>query len=309
MHCPLPGDVCPRVVSGSILSPLARSSRLRCSLFLSMRPSRMVRNHRISMELPNLYCPSWTKMPPVWDQHCSSTNFMTNSRFVSVSPILPRLTNRRLHSRAVPAEALNNYTPNKRSVSVTDIAARSMEQGRVGQIGDRPWFCWFNQTILEFFIYLEHNTTSSTPTSAFSPSSTSMPRDGMESSTFPAGYLPPTPSSDYPSSQPTWPPPRPKRAFNYYRRDEENWRDTIYATNYPLWIKLQEKRKPENNVQPYCQQMRILETQMIVPQEGVSIINVTEIEPASSNRYKRTNMDGTTTSLDSNCVCEWLATT
>lgn len=183
-----------------------------------------------------------------------------------------------------------------------------MEHGRVGQIGDRPWFCWFNQTILEFFIYLEQNTTSSTSTSAFSPSSTSMPRYGMGPSTSPAGYLPPAPSSDSPSSQPTWPPPRPKRAF-HYRRDEENWRNTIYTTNYPLWIKLQEKRKPENNVQPYCQQMRILETQMIVPQEGVSIINVTETEPTSSNHDKRDNMDGTTTSLGSNCVCEWLVTT
>lgn len=178
----------------------------------------------------------------------------------------------------------------------------------MGQIGDRPWFCWFNQTVLEFFIYLEQNTTASTSISVFSPSYTSMPKNGKEPSTFPAGFSPPSPSSGYPISQPTWPPPPPKRAFNR-RRDEGNSRNSIYPENYPLWIKLEEKRKPENNIQPYCQQMRILDTQMIVPQEGVPIINVSETEPTSSNHYKRAGMDGSTTSLGSNCVCEWLATT
>jgi len=168
----------------------------------------------------------------------------------------------------------------------------------VGQIGDRPWFCWFNQTILEFFIYLEQNTTSSMSASAFSPSFMSMPRNVMGSSTPSAGFGPP--------SQPTWSPPQPKRAYNF-RRDGGNWRNTIYTTNYPLWVKLEEKRKPDNNIQPYCQQMRILETRMIVPQEGVSIINVSETEPTGSNHYKRNDMDGSKESLGSNCVCEWLA--
>jgi hypothetical protein len=206
--------------------------------------------------------------------------------------------------RAVPAEALNNSTPNKRSLSTNDIAARSFAQGRVGQIGDRPWFCWFNQTILEFFIYLDHNTTSlNTSTSPFSPSSTSMPMDGV-----PTNFYPPSSTSGYPSPQSSWSPQEERRAY-HYRRDTGNWRNTIYTTNYPLWIKLEEKRKPENNIQPYCQQMRILDSLTIVPQEGVPIINVSEIEPSSTSRYKRAGMDGSTAALGSNCVCEWLART
>jgi hypothetical protein len=173
----------------------------------------------------------------------------------------------------------------------------------VGQIGDRPWFCWFNQTVLEFFIYLEQNTTSSMSASAFPPSYMSMSRNVMGSSTL---FGPPSPSSGHPSSQPTWTPPKSKRAYNF-RRDGGNWRNTIYPTNYPLWVKLEEKRKPENNIQPYCQQMRILETRMIVPQEGVSIIKVLETEPTGSSHHKRNGMDGSTESLGSNCVCEWLA--
>ena len=72
---------------------------------------------------------------------------------------------------------------------------------------------------------------------------------------------------------------------------------------------MEEKRKPENNIQPYCQQMRILDSGLIVPQEGVSIINVTETEPSSSSTQKRDSMDGSTAALGSNCVCEWLAKT
>lgn len=72
---------------------------------------------------------------------------------------------------------------------------------------------------------------------------------------------------------------------------------------------MEEKRKPKNDIQPYCQQMRILDNGLIVPQEDVQIINISEIEPGSSNNQKRDGMYGSTTVLDSNCVCEWLATT
>lgn len=208
----------------------------------------------------------------------------------------------------MPAEALSSYNPSKRSVAGIDVAARSTEPGRMGQVGDRPWFCWFNQTILEFFIYLDYNTTSAVSNSAFSAPFTSMPRNGMGSSTFPAGLYPPSATTGHASPQSTWPPQERRRAYNY-QHDGVDRRNTVYATNYPLWIKLEEKRKPEHNVQPYCQQMRILETQMIVPQEGVPIINVSETEPSESGHYKRTSMDGSTTSLGSNCVCEWLAKT
>jgi hypothetical protein len=210
-----------------------------------------------------------------------------------------------LTSCAVPAEALDNSTTSKRSLSVKNIAAQDYS-GRTGQIGDRPWFCWFNQTILEFFIYLEQNTSSSS--TLFSPSSTLMPVHGEGPSPVPNSFYPPSFASAYPSSQPSWTSQEVRRA-DHYRRDTGNSRNTIYSTNYPLWIKLEEKRKPENNIQPYCQQMRVLESGTIVPQEGEQIISVSETEPSSPNRHKRDDMDGSITALGSNCVCEWLAKT
>ena len=242
-------------------------------------------------------------MPQHLAQQCFFTTCMTNSRFVSVPTSLKPMLSK-LNSFLVPAEALNNYTAGKRSLSINDIAARSVPNGQVGKLGDQPWFCWFNQTILEFFIYPEQNTTSSTMSTALSsPSSTSMPDNGAGPSYYPTNLNPPSHTSAY-SSSPSWPAPREKRHYEYGHHETYS----RGSANYPLWIKMEEKRKPENNIQPYCQQMRILDSGLIVPQEGVSIINVTEIEPGSSSTQKRGSMDGSTTALRSNCVCEWLVT-
>jgi hypothetical protein len=214
----------------------------------------------------------------------------------------------KLSSFLVPAEALDNYTVSKRSLSVSDIAARSIPNGQVGKLGDQPWFCWFNQTILEFFIYPEHNITSSTTSTAlFSPSSTSMPNSGVGPMSYPTSLNSPSYTSAY-SSSPSWPPHREKRHYEY-GYDGTFYRESTSFANYPLWIKMEEKRKPANNIQPYCQQMRILDSGLIVPQEGVSIINISETEPSSSSTKKRGSMDGSTAALGSNCVCEWLAET
>ena len=242
-------------------------------------------------------------MPQVWDQQCSFLIAMTNSRFVSCCTTL-KFRVSILTACAVPAEALNNYTPSKRSLSVNDIAARDYPQGQMGQVGDRPWFCWFNQTILEFFIYLDQNiTSSSTPTTAFSPYPTSMYNYGVGSSPTVSSY-----PGNYPSSQPSWATQNGRRDHNS-EHNQGYSPDPQYTTNYPFWIKMEEKRKPKNDIQPYCQQMRILDNGLIVPQEDVQIINISEIEPGSSNNQKRDGMYGSTTVLDSNCVCEWLATT
>jgi hypothetical protein len=208
----------------------------------------------------------------------------------------------------VPAEALNDYTVSKRSLSVGDIAARSIPNGEVGKLGDQPWFCWFNQTVLEFFIYPEHNTTSSTTSTAlFSSSSTPTSNNGVGTISYPTGLNPASHTSAH-SSSPSWPSHQERRHYEYGYHETYS-RESTSLPNYPLWIKMVEKRKPENNIQPYCQQMRILDSGLIVPQEGVSTINVTETEPSSSSTQKRGEMDGSTAALGSNCVCEWLANT
>src|ERR1700722_17982752 len=117
----------------------------------------------------------------------------------------------KLTSFLVPADALNDYTVSKRSLSVSDIAARGIPNEQVGKLGDQPWFCWFNQTILEFFIYPEYNTTSSTTSTALSsPSSTSIPNNGVGTISHPTGPNAPSHTGPY-SSSPSWSATREKR--------------------------------------------------------------------------------------------------
>src|SRR5271156_1509104 len=157
------------------------------------------------MAWPSLSSLSWTKMPQSLAQQCFFMTCTTNSRFVSVPTSLKPMLSKLSSFFLVPAEALNNYTATKRSLSVNDIAVRSVPNGQIGKFGDQPWFCWFNQTILEFFIYPEYNTTSSTASIALSsPSSTSMPNNGAS---YPTNLNRP---SAY-SSSPPWPTQREKR--------------------------------------------------------------------------------------------------
>jgi len=84
---------------------------------------------------------------------------------------------------------------------------------------------------------------------------------------------------------------------------------------FPKLVKMVEKRKPDSNVQPYCQQMQVLNNWQIMPIPTVPTICVTEDEynPAAATdggtkrmaRLKRS--PDTVAQLSSNCICEWFS--
>ena len=166
----------------------------------------------------------------------------------------------------------------KRSIPYNDIAKMKDDWRQTNATaGDQPWFCWFNQTLLEFYLYTlqDLNTTSSTTTAA-TPTSTSMyASQGLfDSSTT---YNPSVVPSILRSSWPT-------QAVKF-KRDDDN---DEYDATYPLQIKMTMKRVPHpNSVRAYCQQMRILNTGEMVPQEGVDIVPVDETWTMSSSSKKR----------------------
>ncbi|KAF2280296.1 uncharacterized protein EI97DRAFT_391313 [Westerdykella ornata] len=125
------------------------------------------------------------------------------------------------------------------------------------QPGDTPWFCYWNSTYLEGYIYVEDNSTAATVTNYPTawppiPSGSSLPLE-----TAPATASDQAPSSPPPPSQatplPASAPPR--------RRD-----DVPYPryTPYPRIVKIEERRLP-GSPKPYCQQMRLLENLTLVP--------------------------------------------
>ncbi len=163
---------------------------------------------------------------------------------------------------------------------------------------DRPWFCYWNSTIIEGFIFVTQDVSPSASASEASPSAAATSSGSYQ---FPGSYSkrssPPAPSS------------------------------------YPKSVKIEERR-PLNPSQPYCVQMQILYNLQIVPvydnAQRVNKIYLSETEsqslvqnqaipgmagmpplpttlPASPSGFpkKRGAMDKRVT-LPSSCQCGWM---
>ena len=146
---------------------------------------------------------------------------------------------------------------------------------------DKPWFCYWNETILEGFIYATQNSSDS---------------DEPDSSTFIPASWPNAPSAipsiPYPTSQP----PK-RRDFSQVNPDK-----------CPKVIKLEELPNPNSSFQPFCQQMQIMNDgtpqPLPGPDGGFIIVNITTNQPGgSSNRLKRGIAVRNPTS--NACACEW----
>jgi hypothetical protein len=89
----------------------------------------------------------------------------------------------------------------KRSISSDEILARSNMNSytkSLAQEGDKPWFCVWNSTVFEFFIYVTQNTSGSQQSAAASSAaSSSSPRGAIMisySTITPASTSPSTPT-------------------------------------------------------------------------------------------------------------------
>ncbi|RHZ74446.1 hypothetical protein CDV55_107526 [Aspergillus turcosus] len=72
----------------------------------------------------------------------------------------------------VPQGTFSSKDASKRSVSERDVMAQTFHRKQAVQVGDRPWFCWWNGTMMEFFLYTNQTT-----------------KDALQSSTAPSGPL------------------------------------------------------------------------------------------------------------------------
>jgi hypothetical protein len=223
-----------------------------------------------------------------------------------------------LTSVQVPSKMLHGSS--KRSLDFEALQSRSYIPYPVSKT-DQPYFCWFNQTLLELFIYSNRSTkagasnstayayTTSTTTRStlFSDSaSTTMASQSstlyMNQVSYPTAAPPPpipyTDTSDgaWPTSN-FWPP-----SERYARRDDDDLKI------YPKQIRLAEKRAPSgDDVKPYCIQMGIREDWSVYPIEGTEI-QIQEVEPVISEvsrRWNRPRQPSSSNNLDSDCACQW----
>ncbi|KAJ5793538.1 hypothetical protein N7457_000137 [Penicillium paradoxum] len=88
---------------------------------------------------------------------------------------------------------------------------------QTAEVGDKPWFCWWNNTMMEFFMYVNQST-------SYSASSTASLDSHMAAST--AGL-------------------------------SDNSKRDPATVEYPRRIKMEERRDDPSREPPYCQQMQI----------------------------------------------------
>ncbi|RMZ92079.1 hypothetical protein DV736_g664, partial [Chaetothyriales sp. CBS 134916] len=210
---------------------------------------------------------------------------------------------------------------NKRSVSASHIQrrAQNIPRGTYLNVADKPWYCFWNSTVEEFWIFLDQDVN---PPSSASSASTSWPSSSITAAPFgysptptisihKEGYPPPPPppattqnptNDPNPSPVPSHPPPpKLKRSSPYTDSNSQNY--------FPKLIKMVEKRKPVGNVTPYCQQMQVLNDWQIMPIASVQTIAIEETDFAkptgSRRRWTLGQRSDPKQELESNCVCEY----
>ena len=217
---------------------------------------------------------------------------------------------------------------------------------RMAVPGDQPWFCFWNNTILEGFIYVNETISdASENTTAFVNSILSVALGSLPTqSAFqnPPGTQPSSTQSSAQTQQTTAGNQNEHQMNNIknshgghsgerdnYDQQGDNKRDpngspsrvkrdpdwpSAVPTTYPKMIKLEERRNTTNADQPYCQQMQVLYNYALNPVIGSAIIKLDEIESSIQGRGLMRGRDAATSLGNrrkrealSSCSCEWIS--
>lgn len=193
--------------------------------------------------------------------------------------------------------------------------------GRFPKPADKPWFCFWNETILEGFIFITYNTntTDSEPASTnmdfgaySSPAAESSTASWSIINTTQIAIPSPPEATSIISEISADTRPVPSAAARKHKRQ-----DTSYP-NYPKVVKLEERRNPYTDHPPYCQQMQMNDDFTHSPLydgSGNTIIqHLNETEPdIPDGPYKRrrswfeilSTLGKRTSSTNNGCQCQW----
>lgn len=179
---------------------------------------------------------------------------------------------------------------------------RGWSENPVAVPTERPWFCFWNNTAMEGFIYLTSDANGSTPlfSTAASASGSNAANPSLGPSVSNTGHG-------------RHPAPVPTTAASLQDRQTT-------GLPFPKVLKLEERRGPGRSP-PYCQQMQIMNDMTaspitIAPHGDPIIVNLDEEEPVQQNRVTRAPEQRRRSdvekrhyrgfSLGSACQCQWL---
>jgi hypothetical protein len=181
----------------------------------------------------------------------------------------------------LPDNAIAPGSPSRRSFDdiTFDFARRDNDDHHrktFAASGTSPWFCYWNSTMVEGFIYLGVNITT------ISPSNATTLVNGLEA----AASATPTPTGSATSLG----------------------RDSAPPV-YPRVVKIQERRIPNPPVKPYCQQMRVLDSGGVNPVPNAAgqpiIISLDEMEAPAPTAVTSAGQSPYWKRDSVSCHCEW----
>lgn len=157
---------------------------------------------------------------------------------------------------------------------------------------DQPWFCVWNNTFVEGFIYMQQNVAASLTSTANTSTATSTSSASKGTSAMGSTITPPPATavdatitatltgatttgtftgraSDYPDwsssfveAYPTWHKQEHGDGGHHYPpRQVTHSPDDLYASLplFPYIVKIEERRLPNNNIPPYCEKFQLLD--------------------------------------------------
>ncbi|KAL8716544.1 MAG: hypothetical protein Q9225_006137 [Loekoesia sp. 1 TL-2023] len=170
----------------------------------------------------------------------------------------------------------------------------------------KPWFCYWNNTILEGFIYVTQNSSGEGQPTSSDYDMPSNPTGDFDSPVAASSQYGAAPFVAFTSLSL----PHPAIPTGFVGRRQAP--DPSQLEVYPKDVKVEERRDPNTDVQPYCVHMQIMNdwTAQRLPEEPV--VSLTENEPdddqavaqITQNKEKRGNSWGGN-SATSACECEW----
>lgn len=205
----------------------------------------------------------------------------------------------------VEEDALPSPSNDKRN----DINLRddSLNRKSIPQTGDRLWFCYWNNTVLETFIYV--NQTSQSGASAAASSVVMAPSTGSAQGSYWGAY--PTQSWASHGAKPSKTSTAPSAASS-----SSGSKNIIpgMLPGYPKVVKVEERRIPASAHLPYCVKMEIQPDGSALPWEdsnGSPVeLHLNETEPSLPGSSAKRSLLGTEVTERQTirmCQCQWFS--
>jgi hypothetical protein len=181
------------------------------------------------------------------------------------------------------------------------------------QPGDYPWYCYWNRTYIEGYIYAEDNSTAASFTALPTMWPTNSPSTTSDTATVAVATPPPTGTTTS-SSASTDSVAKPSAVV---RRDAaaDAAASSPRIPPYPRIVKIEERRLADSP-QPYCQRMVLLDNGRIAPAPNGNDLNVLlwlqEKDPKYSDYFSATAQNKRDVAIEprgdpsNSCHCQWM---